>query len=256
MRIFGAIVALLIVVGLFAFIYQHKRSGEVVKEGSGAARVTLTGTYGCLPQKDTTAITTDECAFGIRTDDGLYYAIDFGLVSTLPPVLTDGTRIRATGRVTPLIALSTDYWQKYPIEGIFSVTDSLEVLEEVDIDTEIEEESSSNSRLFDNSWVWVRTEYLDGDILQSRTDRFVLTFNEAGTMNSSTDCNSLSGDFVIDGEVLSFGPFMSTLMYCDGSLEGDYGSNLALTNSYTIVGDELRLNLDRDFGVMVFRPAD
>lgn len=238
--------------GLFAFIFQHKRTVDEVPRDE-SIRATLTGTYGCLPQEETSAITTDECAFGIKTDEGLYYAIDFGLVSTLPPILTNGTKIRATGRITPIAMLSTDYWQKYPIEGIFSVTDSVEVLEEISDDGEEENEISSESKIVDTRWVWVRTEYLDGDTLKPRGEDFVLSFNEAGTMTSTTDCNSLSGDYVIDGEVLSFGPFMSTLMYCDGSLEGEYGSDLALTNSYTIVGDELRLNLNRDFGVMVFR---
>jgi heat shock protein HslJ len=253
MRIIGAIVAVLIIIGLSAFIYQQKRADDFSNQVE-TSRVTLTGVYGCLPQKETDTSVTDECAFGIKTDEGLYYAIDFGLLSTLPPVLSNGMRIRAIGRVTPLRALSTDYWQKYPIEGIFSVTDSVEVLEETS-DPELGgvDNSSLESGLFGNRWVWDQTEYRSGEILEPRDDNFVLSFNEAGTMNSTTDCNSLSGDFAVDGEVLSFGPFMSTLMYCDGSLEGEYGSDLALTNSYEIVGDELRLNLNRDFGVMVFR---
>lgn len=252
MKIIGAVVAVLIVVGLFSFIFQQKRTDEVVPQNV-TSRVTLTGVYGCLPQRETDTEITDECAFGLETDDGLYYAIDFGLVSALPPVLSDGMRIRATGRVTPLMMLSTDYWQKYPIEGIFSVTDSVEILEEMRSEPELIEVTSDE--LFENKWAWIRTEYGDGAEIEPRGDDFVLMFNESGTMNSTTDCNSLSGDFVIDGEVLSFGPFMSTLMYCEGSLEGEYRSDLALTNSYEIVGDELRLNLNRDFGVMVFRAA-
>ncbi len=249
MRIIAAIAGVLIVIGLSAFIYKNKHSESVVPERE-TVRATLAGTYGCLPPKDTTAPVTTECAFGIKTDEGEYYAIDFGLVSDLPPVLTDGTRIRADGIVTPLAELSTNYWEKYPIEGIFSVTNSVEVLEETNDDLPIVETSSG---LFDNRWKWIRTEYLDDEELEPVKDNFVLSFNEAGTMTSTTDCNSLSGDFVIDGEVLSFGPFMSTLMYCEGSLEGEYGSDLALTNSYRIIGDELHLNLNRDFGTMIFR---
>lgn len=253
MRIFAAILGLLIVVGLSAFIYEHKRSEDAISDQE-AVRMTLTGTYGCLPPKDTTGPVTTECAFGLKTDEGQYYAIDFGLTSALPPVLTDGVRIRASGVLTPLALLSTDYWQKYPIEGIFSVTDSVEVLEEErEVPQETEIGSTTSAQLFGNRWEWIRTEYLDGDRILPRTSAFVLSFAVSGTMTSTTDCNSLSGDFVVDGEVLSFGPFMSTLMYCDGSLEGEYGSDLALTNSYEIVGDELRLNLNRDFGVMVFR---
>jgi hypothetical protein len=45
--------------------------------------------------------------------------------------LSVGERFTANGTVTPIERLSTDHWQKYNIEGIFSVTDSV-VVEESD----------------------------------------------------------------------------------------------------------------------------
>ncbi|PIQ91606.1 MAG: hypothetical protein COV70_02795 [Parcubacteria group bacterium CG11_big_fil_rev_8_21_14_0_20_39_22] len=124
---------LLVIAGLVAafysfnnYIYQEKQSGEIVTK---PYRATLTGEYVCLPHKDTTGPQTDECANGIRTDIGEYYAIDLYLMSQEHRPLSVGDKISANGLVTPIEYLSTDQWQQYPIEGIFSVTDSLQVVE-------------------------------------------------------------------------------------------------------------------------------
>jgi len=91
-------------------------------------RMSLAGTYLCLPHKDQTGPQTDECAAGLKTDDGTYYALDLGLSSQTIPLLAPGDRVKANGVFTPIERLSTDHWRNYPIIGIFSVTDSLERL--------------------------------------------------------------------------------------------------------------------------------
>ncbi len=89
-------------------------------------RVTLEGTYTCLPRKDTEGPQTLECALGIKDDDGSFYALDTVLLQSMIPPLQTGDRIRAQGILTPIERLSTDYWKRYEIKGIFSVTDSFE----------------------------------------------------------------------------------------------------------------------------------
>ena len=99
------------------------------KEGDYSAlpqRMTLTGVYTCLPHADTTGPQTMECALGMQTDDGAYYALDFNLMSQTPPGLETGDRFTATGVLTPIENLSTNFWQKYNVSGIFSVTDSVQ----------------------------------------------------------------------------------------------------------------------------------
>ena len=93
---------------------------------SFTVRATLSGVYLCLPHVDTTGRQTDECALGLKTDVGAYYAVDFNQMPEAQAQLAMGDRFQANGTVTPIERLSTDHWQKYPIEGIFSVTDSLE----------------------------------------------------------------------------------------------------------------------------------
>jgi hypothetical protein len=90
--------------------------------------VTVSGTHVCLPHTNTSGPQTLECALGIQTDEGIYYALDLNALSVTPFNVPTGSRITVRGIITPIEELSTDMWQKYPIKGIFSVTDSLKQL--------------------------------------------------------------------------------------------------------------------------------
>ncbi len=122
------VVIVVLVGGFFAlnnYIYQEKQGdgSEVV-----AYRGTLTGEHVCLPHADTSGPSTMECALGIKTDAGEYYALDFTLMSQIDPGVQNGDRFTATGLITPIELLSSDHWRKYAIKGIFSVTDSVKKL--------------------------------------------------------------------------------------------------------------------------------
>jgi len=89
-------------------------------------RVQIGGTYVCLPFRFEYEQTNTDCAAGIYTDTGMYYAVDFGLLSEGMPQLVEGDQFSAEGIVTPVSALGTDYWNRYEVAGIFSITDSFE----------------------------------------------------------------------------------------------------------------------------------
>jgi len=127
--ILGAILVLLIVsfFALNSYIYDEKQANpEEIAHDFEPYRATLTGEYVCLPHADTEGPQTMECALGIKTDSGEYYALDFNLMSQTPPNLATGDRFTASGVITPIERLSTDHWRKYDVEGIFSVTDSVQ----------------------------------------------------------------------------------------------------------------------------------
>jgi len=115
----------------------------------------------------------------------------------------------------------------------------------------------SSHPLLGKRWAWVRST----DPLVSSTttikapeDKFIISFGTDKRFTSSTDCNGLSGGFIIDGEVLSVGPIASTKMACPGgTLEMTYAAELGRVASYVIVGEELRLNLIKDTGTMIFK---
>lgn len=131
---FYALVVIVCLVAAFYalnnYIYQEKQ-GENTYE---PYRATLSGEYLCLPHSETSDLQTTECAFGLKTETEEYYAIDFYLMSQEHTELAVGTRISANGLVTPIERLSTDYWKIYPIEGIFSVTDSPQIMSQSNID--------------------------------------------------------------------------------------------------------------------------
>ncbi len=121
-------VLMLLVVGFYgfnAYIYNAKQGdGTAVTSYQG----TLTGVQVCLPHADTDGPQTLECALGMKTDAGEYYALDFGTSTQGMPNLQTGDRFSATGLITPIEMLSSDHWKKYAIEGILSVTEPIQKL--------------------------------------------------------------------------------------------------------------------------------
>ncbi len=116
--------ALVVLAGFYSFnayIYSEKQEPNEI----AAYRGTLSGEFVCLPRAAGGTV-SDECAFGIKTDAGEYYAVDFALMSQGAPELSVGERFSASGTITPIEMLSTNHWRDYPVSGIFSVTDSVE----------------------------------------------------------------------------------------------------------------------------------
>ena len=125
-----SVVILTLVGGFFAlnaYIYNEKQATpEEIEKSFEPYRATLTGEYVCLPHVDGVA-PTKECAGGIKTEAGEYYAVDTNLMSQTPPLFNTGERFTASGVITPIERLSTDHWRQYPVSGIFSITDSVEI---------------------------------------------------------------------------------------------------------------------------------
>jgi len=121
-----AIIALVIAVlvagfyALNAYIYAEKQGDP---SDVRSYRGTLSGEIVCLPHRGDGPHTL-ECAMGLKTDVGEHYALDLTAMSQEHPPLDTGKRFTANGLITPVEMLSNDHWQRYDIEGIFSVTDS------------------------------------------------------------------------------------------------------------------------------------
>lgn len=83
----------------------------------------LTGTYSCLPHRGSGPHTM-ECAFGIRLDDGVHYALDFSAYSSLTGMtIATGERIRVEGELTPLSMIPEgERIRIYDIQGVMRVS--------------------------------------------------------------------------------------------------------------------------------------
>lgn len=104
-------------------------------------------------------------------------------------------------------------------------------------------------------WTWVSTLYNDErTITPKQKDAFTLTFKIDGTFSASTDCNGVGGSYVTDKEKITFGQMMSTLMFCEGSQEGDFTKMLENSTGYHFTSKgELILDLKFDSGSVTFR---
>jgi hypothetical protein len=103
--------------------FQKSAYSDTNTEDQGAQSdktVKLTGTFACLPHRDTSGPQTLECAFGIKTDDGFYYSLDtspLGNIVTYPT----GTRLEVEGLNVPQDQINPGTWQKYDIKGMMRV---------------------------------------------------------------------------------------------------------------------------------------
>ena len=85
--------------------------------------ITLSGTYVCLPTQN--GVVTADCAFGIQSDDGDFYAVNFGAGAGSMADFTNGAHITARGTVVLRENLHPDSWTKFTIKGLFTVFEKL-----------------------------------------------------------------------------------------------------------------------------------
>jgi hypothetical protein len=121
----------LVLIGLYMALVLPSPDTEVPQVSSNPAvevkgelaktpnMVTLTGTYVCLPAK--AGVTTADCAFGIKTDEGVYYAVNFGAGAGSMADFKDGATITAQGTLIHRADLNPDSWTKFEMQGLFTV---------------------------------------------------------------------------------------------------------------------------------------
>lgn len=71
-----------------------------------------------------------------------------------------------------------------------------------------------------------------------------LTFNEDGAVSGTSGCNGLGGDYTVEGDQITFGEFVSTLMACDDPImaqETAAHKVMTGTATYKIEGDTLTI---------------
>ena len=80
-----------------------------------------------------------------------------------------------------------------------------------------------------------------------------LTFGEDGTLTGTTGCNQLGGDYTVEGDQITFGPIVSTLIACPDlqmAQEDAIHQVLMDTASFNIEGDTL--TIIKNDAVLVF----
>lgn len=99
------LVALLTLFGLFIGWADSTPLGRFTKTKSSFSGVTIKGESVCLPHRNTDGPQTMECAQGIKTSDGTYYAVS-GVVNRSEDNTLEvtGTLVQASGKENYAIA--------------------------------------------------------------------------------------------------------------------------------------------------------
>ena len=105
------------------------------------------------------------------------------------------------------------------------------------------EADSARMTLGMKEWWWVST--TEGGVVTKPkvADKFSITFKSGNTIAVKTDCNGMGGTYHATGPTLRFSQMMSTLMYCEGSQEGEFGAMLGQVHDYAFTSKgELQLS--------------
>ncbi|MFA0823229.1 MAG: META domain-containing protein [Methanomethylovorans sp.] len=115
-------------------------------------------------------------------------------------------------------------------------------------------ESVDHANITNIKWQWAGT--IDTSSNQSvvpNKEQYTLEFLPDSTYSITTDCNSGSGNYTLDGKSLTLGPGMITLVYCgEQSLEPQYLSLLGSVTSMTLEDGQLLLSVGNNSEKMVF----
>ncbi len=116
------IVTLIVLAGGYLLYLQTNGAPDLtVMEPSSGDAVVIEGTYACLPRIDEKK--TAECSPGLVTSDGVYYALDLGLVVGAggDPQLKNGEKISAGGVLIPVEEVASEQWDPYPVTEVMRV---------------------------------------------------------------------------------------------------------------------------------------
>src|SRR3989338_10902754 len=106
------VLAAVIIFGVLLF----KRWDKIVNEKVDKS-TTITGNFSCLPLKTGEAPETD-CELGIKSRDGLYYALDISRIQDANTDLKAEDTIAVTGTIKPESLTPTPEWAQYDIAGV------------------------------------------------------------------------------------------------------------------------------------------
>lgn len=71
-----------------------------------------------------------------------------------------------------------------------------------------------------------------------------IEFTSDGKLNGNVGCNSFGGDYKVNGKGLTFGPVISTMMFCDGPVGEQEMATIAVfqkSAAFVLAGDKLTI---------------
>lgn len=121
------IVVILLAFGGYKLVSKPKvgttASTNVVSNTTSSQNINITGSYVCLPYLVKKVRSSVDCAYGIKTNDGIYYAVNYATKAGYMDQFIEGQNIEAVGYVTPKDKLVPNRWTDFEMTGLFTVTE-------------------------------------------------------------------------------------------------------------------------------------
>jgi copper homeostasis protein (lipoprotein) len=101
-----------------------------------------------------------------------------------------------------------------------------------------------------------KTVFANGTVVTPmKSGAFSINLTQDGRVNGTTDCNGFGGEYQVGSDgIITFGEFMSTQMYCEGSQEGEFNSMITKVKSYSLdLEGNLVMILNNNEGSIFFK---
>lgn len=108
----------LVAVAIFGFLL-FKGWDKVVNEEIDKT-TTITGNFSCLPLKTGVADQSD-CTLGVKSRDGLFYALDISRIQDANTDLKADDTIAVTGFLHQITEVTSGEWDSYNVAGVINV---------------------------------------------------------------------------------------------------------------------------------------
>ena len=106
------------------------------------------------------------------------------------------------------------------------------------------------------TWQWVQTLTTAETIVAADPSRYTITFNDDGSFAWRVDCNTGGGSFTTDGQALTLGPGMLTMMGCPEDTQDFQFQQISNAAVYYFVDGDLFIELADAAGIMQLTAAD
>lgn len=111
---------LVVLVALVVFGFLLFKGWDRVVNEEIDNMTTVTGSFSCLPMKDGT-VDEENCLLGVRSRDGLYYALDISRIQDANTDLKADDTIAVTGFLQPIDTVASTEWNSFQVAGIIKV---------------------------------------------------------------------------------------------------------------------------------------
>ncbi len=114
------VVWLVVLIAMVIFGFLLFKGWDKIINEKVDSMTTITGNFSCLPLK-TGVSEAKDCALGIRSSDGSYYALDISRIQDANTDLKAEDTIAVTGFLKPVAEVDSPEWDVYLILGVIKV---------------------------------------------------------------------------------------------------------------------------------------